>query len=139
MNIPRNTQFNTAIASIGSQTQRPGLGVSPVQSVEDAPPPGEVIHLPSIATIDQSVFSERDANDFNQYYNKIFSTKTPGSAVYESIRQKTGSGNGEGGSGVVVVNFADLSGTTKGTFLSAEMMANMAAALNADYRHIDDM
>jgi hypothetical protein len=112
MNVPRNTQVNTAIASIGSQTQRRELGVTPVQGgvtpvqggvtpvqgapAEHAPAAGEVIHLPSVASIDQSLFEQSDANDFNQYYNKIFSTKTPGSAVYESIRQKTGSGNGEG-------------------------------------------
>lgn len=38
-----------------------------------------------------------------------------------------------GGTGVVTVSFADLAGTTKGNFLNAELMANMAAALNAGF------
>jgi Uncharacterized protein conserved in bacteria (DUF2125) len=37
------------------------------------------------------------------------------------------------GQGTAVVSFADLSGTTKGQFLGAEMMANMAAALNSGF------
>ena len=98
MNTQRNTQVNTAIASIGSQTQRRELGLNPVQGAPagEVPSPSEVIFLPSVASIDQAEFEQSDVNDFNQYYNKIFSTKTPGSAVYQSIRQKTGSGNGDG-------------------------------------------
>ena len=38
-----------------------------------------------------------------------------------------------GGEGKVTVSFADLSGTSKGNFLGAEIMANMAAALNAGF------
>lgn len=37
------------------------------------------------------------------------------------------------GSGTAVVSFADLTGTTKGNFLNAEMMANMATALNSGF------
>lgn len=42
------------------------------------------------------------------------------------------SGDG-GGSGKVLVSFADLSGATKGNFLNPELMANMAAALNGGF------
>ncbi|RYI21032.1 MAG: DUF2125 domain-containing protein [Acetobacteraceae bacterium] len=38
-----------------------------------------------------------------------------------------------GGTGTVDVSFADVSGATKGNFLSAELMANMAAALNSGF------
>lgn len=38
-----------------------------------------------------------------------------------------------GGTGTVDVSLADITGTTKGNFLSAELMANMAAALNAGF------
>lgn len=37
------------------------------------------------------------------------------------------------GGGTVEVSLADLSGATKGNFLSAELMANMAAALNSGF------
>ena len=40
--------------------------------------------------------------------------------------------NGEG-SGTLVMSLADLAGTTKGNFLGAEVMANMATALNAGF------
>lgn len=45
----------------------------------------------------------------------------------------TGSGSDGGASGTVKVSFADLTGATKGNFLNPEMMANMAAALNAGF------
>jgi Uncharacterized protein conserved in bacteria (DUF2125) len=45
----------------------------------------------------------------------------------------TGSGSEGGGSGVVKVSFADVTGATKGNFLNPELMANMAAALNAGF------
>jgi len=54
-------------------------------------------------------------------------------AAKSAVLNLSGSGNGEGGSGTFVVSFADLSGVTKGNFLSAEMMANMAAALNSGF------
>jgi hypothetical protein len=38
-----------------------------------------------------------------------------------------------GTSGKMTMSFADLGGTTKGNFLSAELMANMAAALNSGF------
>ena len=38
-----------------------------------------------------------------------------------------------GGQGKVALTLADLNGTTKGNFLGAEMMANMAAALNSGF------
>ncbi|MDZ4069263.1 MAG: hypothetical protein U1E06_20905, partial [Tabrizicola sp.] len=37
------------------------------------------------------------------------------------------------GGGTVEVSFADVTGATKGNFLSAELMANMAAALNSGF------
>lgn len=54
-------------------------------------------------------------------------------AAKSAVLNLSGSGNDEGGSGTFVVSFADLSGVTKGNFLPAEMMANMAAALNAGF------
>ncbi|MCC6519942.1 MAG: DUF2125 domain-containing protein [Tabrizicola sp.] len=45
----------------------------------------------------------------------------------------SGSGSEDEGAGTVSVSFADLNGTTKGNFLNAEMMANMAAALNSGF------
>lgn len=44
-----------------------------------------------------------------------------------------GQGPDGGGAGTVDVSFADVSGVTKGNFLSAELMANMAAALNSGF------
>lgn len=38
-----------------------------------------------------------------------------------------------GGTGTVDASFADVTGATKGNFLSAELMANMAAALNSGF------
>ena len=44
------------------------------------------------------------------------------------------SGNdAEGGSGTVTLSVTDLGGTTKGNFLGAEIMANMATALNSGF------
>lgn len=54
-------------------------------------------------------------------------------AAKSAVLNLSGTGDGTGGSGTFVVSFADLSGTTKGNFLSAEMMANMAAALNSGF------
>lgn len=54
-------------------------------------------------------------------------------AAKSAVLNLSGTGNGEGGAGTFVVSFADLSGATKGNFLSAEMMANMAAALNSGF------
>ncbi len=54
-------------------------------------------------------------------------------AAKSAVLNLSGTGNGEGGSGTFVVSFADLTGATKGNFLSAEMMANMAAALNSGF------
>lgn len=45
----------------------------------------------------------------------------------------SGQGADGEGSGTVDVSFADVTGATKGNFLSPEMMANMAAALNAGF------
>lgn len=44
-----------------------------------------------------------------------------------------GKGEDGGGEGVVTMSLADLSGTTKGNFLGAEVMANMATALNSGF------
>lgn len=54
-------------------------------------------------------------------------------AAKSAVLNLSGTGDETGGSGTFVVSFADLSGTTKGNFLSAEMMANMAAALNSGF------
>lgn len=54
-------------------------------------------------------------------------------AAKSAVLKMSGTGGDEGGSGSFVVDFADLSGATKGNFLSAEMMADMAAALNAGF------
>lgn len=45
----------------------------------------------------------------------------------------SGTDSEDGGSGTVKVSFADLQGATKGNFLAAEVMANMAAALNSGF------
>jgi hypothetical protein len=45
----------------------------------------------------------------------------------------SGKGIDGAGEGTVTLSVADLSGSTKGNFLGAEMMANMAAALNAGF------
>jgi Uncharacterized protein conserved in bacteria (DUF2125) len=45
----------------------------------------------------------------------------------------SGKGVDGSGAGTVAVSFADLSGSTKGTFLGAEIMANMATALNEGF------
>ncbi|MFM7335319.1 MAG: DUF2125 domain-containing protein, partial [Tabrizicola sp.] len=44
-----------------------------------------------------------------------------------------GQGSDGQGAGTVDMSFADVSGATKGNFLSAELMANMAAALNSGF------
>lgn len=44
-----------------------------------------------------------------------------------------GQGSDGSGAGTVDISFTDVSGVTKGNFLSAELMANMAAALNAGF------
>ena len=44
-----------------------------------------------------------------------------------------GQGSDGAGAGTVDVSFADVTGATKGNFLSAELMANMAAALNSGF------
>jgi hypothetical protein len=54
-------------------------------------------------------------------------------AAKSAVLNLSGSGDGDSGSGTFVVSFADLSGVTKGNFLNAEMMANMAAALNSGF------
>jgi hypothetical protein len=54
-------------------------------------------------------------------------------AAKSAVLSLSGSGTEGDGSGTVSVSFADLNGTTKGNFLNAEMMANMAAALNAGF------
>ncbi|KAM3106657.1 DUF2125 domain-containing protein [Phormidesmis sp. 146-33] len=54
-------------------------------------------------------------------------------AAKSAVLNLSGTGNGEGGSGAIVVRFADLNGVTNGNFLGAEMMADMAAALNAGF------
>lgn len=54
-------------------------------------------------------------------------------AAKSAVLNLSGTGDGTGGSGAFVVSFADLSGVTKGNFLSAEMMANMAVALNSGF------
>ena len=54
-------------------------------------------------------------------------------AAKSAVLTLSGTGNGEGGSGSFVVDFADLTGATTGNFLPAEMMADMAAALNAGF------
>jgi Uncharacterized protein conserved in bacteria (DUF2125) len=43
------------------------------------------------------------------------------------------------GQGTASVSFADLSGTTKGQFLGAEMMANLATALNSGFTMDSDL
>lgn len=45
----------------------------------------------------------------------------------------TDNSEGGGGQGAGSITLADLSGTTKGNFLNAEMMANMAVALNSGF------
>ncbi len=45
----------------------------------------------------------------------------------------SGTGDGDGSAGAFVVSFADLNGATKGDFVSAELMANMATALNSGF------
>ncbi len=45
----------------------------------------------------------------------------------------TGNGTEDASTFAVNVNIADLKGTTRGTFLGADMMANMAGALNAGF------
>jgi Uncharacterized protein conserved in bacteria (DUF2125) len=50
-----------------------------------------------------------------------------------AVLNLSGSGSDGGGSGKVVVSFADLTSTAKGNFLNPELMANMAAALNAGF------
>ena len=50
-----------------------------------------------------------------------------------AVLNLSGSGSEGGGSGKVLVSFADLTGATKGNFLNPELMANMAAALNAGF------
>jgi Uncharacterized protein conserved in bacteria (DUF2125) len=50
-----------------------------------------------------------------------------------AVLNLSGSGSDGGGSGKVVVSFADLTSTVKGNFLNPELMANMAAALNAGF------
>jgi hypothetical protein len=45
----------------------------------------------------------------------------------------TDNSEGSGSQGRGTLSLADLTGTTKGNFLSADMMANMAAALNAGF------
>jgi Uncharacterized protein conserved in bacteria (DUF2125) len=50
-----------------------------------------------------------------------------------AVLNLSGAGSDGGGSGTVSVSFADLSMATKGNFLSPEMMANMAAALNGGF------
>jgi hypothetical protein len=45
----------------------------------------------------------------------------------------TDNSEGGGGQGAGSVTLADLTGTTKGNFLSADMMANMAVALNSGF------
>jgi hypothetical protein len=54
-----------------------------------------------------------------------------------AVLNLSGSGNAtagdSAGSGKFVITFADLGGTTKGNFLGAEMMANMALALNSGF------
>lgn len=45
----------------------------------------------------------------------------------------SGQGSDGSGAGTVDVSFADVTGATKGNFLSAELMANMAAALNSGF------
>lgn len=57
------------------------------------------------------------------------SSFSAGSAVL-TINGKEADGSGEG---KVTVNFADLKGATKGNFLSPELMANMALALNSGF------
>lgn len=54
-------------------------------------------------------------------------------AAKEMVLNLSGSGSEDGGSGVVKVSFADVTGATKGNFLNPELMANMAAALNAGF------
>jgi hypothetical protein len=54
-------------------------------------------------------------------------------AAKSAVLNLSGTGDGDGGAGAFVVNFADLSGVTKGNFLSPEMMANMATALNSGF------
>jgi hypothetical protein len=52
----------------------------------------------------------------------------------KSMALKIAGGADEGGgTGTVDVSFADVTGVTKGNFLSAELMANMAAALNSGF------
>ena len=55
-----------------------------------------------------------------------FSAKT-------AVLSVSGSGSEGEGSGKASVSFNEVNGTTKGNFLSAEMMANMAAALNSGF------
>jgi hypothetical protein len=50
-----------------------------------------------------------------------------------AVLSLSGAGSDGGGSGTVAVSFADLNMATKGNFLSPEMMANMAAALNGGF------
>lgn len=45
----------------------------------------------------------------------------------------SGQGTDGEGAGTMDMSFADVSGATKGNFLSAELMANMAAALNSGF------
>ncbi len=54
-------------------------------------------------------------------------------AAKSAVLNLSGSGTDGGGSGKVVVSFADLTSTVKGNFLNPELMANMAAALNAGF------
>ncbi|MFO1203774.1 MAG: DUF2125 domain-containing protein [Tabrizicola sp.] len=54
-------------------------------------------------------------------------------AAKSAVLNLSGSGSDGSGSGTAVVSFADLEGATKGNFLAAEMMANMAAALNSGF------
>jgi hypothetical protein len=54
-------------------------------------------------------------------------------AAKSAVLNLSGGADDGGGTGVVTVSFADLQGTTKGNFLNAEMMANMAVALNAGF------
>lgn len=54
-------------------------------------------------------------------------------AAKSAVLNFSGTGNGDGSTGVFVVSFADVNGATKGNFVSAEMMANMATALNSGF------
>lgn len=54
-------------------------------------------------------------------------------AAKSAVLDLSGSESDGGGSGTVKVSFADVTGATKGNFLNPELMANMAAALNAGF------